>query len=371
MRATTWTDDVVSRELKLTVPCSGNEIGPFRAVEESILAQLTEKEFRSDIFAWYNLIGTFGAALGLLSSGVIVQWLTKRLDWTPLQAYRIVFAAYALLGLIKVVLTLGMSSAVESTPVVLRASPMEARRLVTDEVHDEPANPSSSPLLKRTTAGRPILLSTSSRLRALLPAISDESRRTVTQLCAIMSIDAFASGVMTTSWLSYFFTLKFQLAPSVLGTLFLTTGLVSAVSNLFAASLARRIGLIRTMVFTHLPSAVFLLLIPFPRNVNIAVMLLVLRHCTSNMDSAPRQAFISAAVLATERTAIMGVINVCKTLAQTGAPSLTGWLVQSDRFWLAFVIAGGMKVTYDLSMLWMFSGFKDRDDQEQAARSQA
>ena len=119
------------------------------------------------------------------------------------------------------------------------------------------------------------------------------------------------------------------------------------------------------MVFTHLPSAIFLALIPLPSHAWLAMTFLILRSCMQNMDQAPRQAFLSAAVLPSERTAIMGLVNVVKTLSQSGGPIATGWLAEIGKFWIAFLIAGAMKASYDLTMLKMFLGYKSREDEEE------
>ena len=119
------------------------------------------------------------------------------------------------------------------------------------------------------------------------------------------------------------------------------------------------------MVFTHLPSTIALALIPFPSNKYLAMLLLVLRHCTASMDVAPRSAFLAAVILPNERTAIMGTINVVKTSAQSLGPAITGVLADKKLFWIAFVMAGSLKAIYDLGMLAIFAGHKTREEQEE------
>lgn len=323
------------------------------------------------MFAWYNLIGTAGGALGLVIGGWTVQVLSVSLSWNLAHAYRLVFVIYAFLGFIKLALSFAMSAAIE--PPRKLAKPAANDR---DHNYAAPANGAAEPAettpflpardeTRAATDPTPPAPTTTSKLRALLPTISPKSRTILLKLCLILAVDSFASGIMTTSWLSYFFSLKFALPSGALGTLFFTTGIIAAISNLFAASLARRIGLIRTMVFTHLPSAICLALIPLPNTVAPAMLLLILRSCTSSMDQAPRQAFLSAVVLAEERTAVMGVVNLVKTLGQSGGPSVTGWLAGTGRFWMAFVLAGGLKAGYDLGLLGMFVGVGDRGDEDE------
>lgn len=201
--------------------------------------------------------------------------------------------------------------------------------------------------------------------KSIWPAISPASRSILIKLCLLFAVDSLASGLVPLSWVTYFFDRKFKISEGQLGTLFFATNIVSSISNLAASSLAKRIGLIKTMVFTHLPSAIFLSLIPLPSQTGLAVTFLILRSCMQNMDQAPRQAFLSAAVLPSERTAIMGVVNVVKTLAQSGGPIATGWLAEIGKFRIAFLIAGAMKASYDLAMLKMFLGYKSREEEEE------
>lgn len=125
------------------------------------------------------------------------------------------------------------------------------------------------------------------------------------------------------------------------------------------------------MVFTHLPSAIFLALIPIPNSLPFALTFLILRSCTQSMDVAPRSAFMAAVVLPHERTAVMGLINVVKTSAQSLGPLITGVLAQHNLFWVAFVAAGTLKATYDLGMLAVFAGHKTHDDRADEERRRA
>lgn len=352
--------------VSLTVSASGAEIGPFRAIEESTLAQLTSKDSRSEVFAWYTLIGSAGAALGTLASGGIVQSLETRLGWSQVSAYRSVFVLYSIIGLLKTALTLMLSDACEAEPKEdvtyqeLNQQP-DSSAAPSAEGRDANGEDGEGSNKHGTIQGGQSLLS---RLVSILPKISSESRSILWKLCLLFGVDSFASGLVAASWLTYYFTTKFGIEADVLGTIFFVANLFASASGLVAASLAKRIGLIKTMVCTHLPSAIFLSMIPVPSHVGLAATLLFLRSSMASMDQAPRQAFLAAAVLPGERTAVMGVVNVIKTLAQSGGPTATGALAGNNKFWLVFLLAGGLKATYDLSMLWLFLGFKGREGGE-------
>ena len=164
------------------------------------------------------------------------------------------------------------------------------------------------------------------------------------------------------SWVTYYFKRKFNLAEGKLGSLFFVTSIIAAISILVASSIARRIGNVKTMVFTHLPSSIFLGLIGVPSSLPTAMALVILRSCTQSMDTAPRSAFLAAVVLPNERTAVMGTINVVKTSSQSLGPLVTGVLATKNLFWVAFMMAGALKATYDLGMLAIFVGHKTREE---------
>lgn len=128
----------------------------------------------------------------------------------------------------------------------------------------------------------------------------------------------------------------------------------SSVCNLFSAPVARRLGLVRAMVFTHLPGAIALALIPLASNWFWIGLLMILRAAFNSMDQAPRSAFVAAVFLPEERTAVMGTINLVKTLGQAGGPLLTGYFIQQKKWWVTFVVAASLKVVYDLGLLFMF-----------------
>ena len=193
---------------------------------------------------------------------------------------------------------------------------------------------------------------------SLLPPLSRESAAVVLKLCLLFALDSFASGLTPQSWQTYFFHRKFGLSEGKLGSIFFTASVLSATSNIAAAPIARRIGLIKTMVLTHVPASIALALLPVPNSAAVAVLLLAFRACTASMDQAPRQAFLAAAVLPGERTAVMGVVNVVKTLSQSTGPVVTGAFAERSLFWIAFVTAGALKLVYDVLILGMFLGYR-------------
>lgn len=327
---------------------SGNEVGPFKAIEESTISQLSPSSDRSSVLAWYTLHGTAGAAMGTVICGWVIRVLQTDRGWEPLGAYRAVFAAYAVMGLVKFMLCLMLSSAVE-----IDAAPKEQdgerRPLLADASEEQAPSPSRA-----------------SKSNTFLPQLSRETLTLVCKLGFLFAMDSLASGLIPAAWLVFFFNRKFGLREEKLGSLFFVTNIVSSASNLVSSSLARRIGLVKTMVFTHAPSSIALALIPIPSNLAFAMVLLIIRASISSMDQAPRQAFLAAAVLPTERTTVMGIVNVVKTLSQSIGPVITGRLAASGKFWVVFVIAGCLKLAYDGLLLGMFLSYKTVEEKAQA-----
>ncbi|KAK3937864.1 MFS general substrate transporter [Diplogelasinospora grovesii] len=326
---------------------SGNEIGPFRAIEESIVAHLTTSASRGDVYAWYSLIGTAGTAFGMVTTGWVIHALQGG-QWVLVDAYRAVFVGYAVLGVVKLLFTLMLSGKVESEKKQAQGQQQTGERapLLSGGNGDNNGGASEDDQVKHRRSG----------WRTLLPEISRESRLVMVNLCILFALDSFASGLAPLSWVAYFFRSRYNLEEGKLGSVFFVTSIISAASMLLASALAKRFGNVNTMVFTHLPSAIFLALIPIPNEVHWSLLFLVLRACTQSMDVAPRSAFLAAIVLPAERTAIMGLVNVVKTSAQSLGPTLTGLLADRGLFWVAFVCAGSLKGCYDLGLLAVFKG---------------
>jgi MFS family permease len=285
---------------------TGNEVGPFLAVEQAALTQTVPDRRRTSTFAWYNLVGYVATATGALAAGLLSQRLIDG-GASPLDAYRAVIVGYALVGFAMVVGFWRLGPAIE------------ARRTGTD----------TDGIRRRLGIGR--------------------SKRVVLKLSALFSLDAFAGGFIPQSLLAYWFHLQFGVDPLVLGTIFFGANLLSAVSSLSAARIAARFGLINTMVFTHIPSNVLLLLVPLMPTLPLAVAVLLLRYSLSQMDVPTRQSYVMAVVEPDERSAAAGVTGVARTTGAAISPSLSSVMVSSATYAaLPFYLAGGLKIVYDL-----------------------
>lgn len=289
---------------------SGYEVGPFLAIEQAALSETLQNERLTGAFAWYNLLGSFATAFGALIGGGIPN-LLQRHGVPVLSSYRVVVFGYALMGLLLALLFSQVSPAIEAK--TLRRSSLNARF----GLH--------------------------------------RSRRVVFRLSGLFGLDAFAGGFVVQSMVAYWFHAKFGVDAGALGKIFFAANLVAGISSLAAAWVAQRIGLINTMVFTHLPSNILLMLVPFMPSVSWAIALLLLRFSISQMDVPPRQAYTVAVVASDERSAAAGVTGIARTIGASISPTLSGYFLGSP--WLMgapFFVAGGLKIVYDLLLYHNF-----------------
>ena len=175
------------------------------------------------------------------------------------------------------------------------------------------------------------------------------------RLAALFSLDAFAGGFVIQSMVAYWFHLRYGVSPGVLGSIFFFANILAAVSALLAARIAKRIGLINTMVFTHLPSNVLLILVPLMPNLPLAIAVLLLRFSISQMDVPTRQSYTMSSVKPEERSAAAGITGIARTTGASVSPVLTGQLIAIPALaGLPFLIAGGLKIVYDLLLYRSF-----------------
>jgi MFS family permease len=204
------------------------------------------------------------------------------------------------------------------------------------------------PIIKTT----PIPTPSSSLTR--FAQISPATRAVMFKLWPLLIVDSLADGMVGYSLTTYYMDRRFHISASALGDITSVSYFLSAASTVFSGPLSNRLGLINTMVFTHLPSSAAVLLFPLSPNLALCIILFFIRTGLNNMDQAPRSAFIAAAVKPEERTAVMGITSVLRTLASTAGPSVTGWLAESDQFWIAFVAAGVLRIAYDCGLWALF-----------------
>ncbi len=303
-----------------TLSPHGAEVGPFLSIEQAALPHTTADRHRTAVFGWYNLIALSAKAAGALGGGVLAGMLQNS-GTTALTSYRIIFAAYTILGLALLWLNSRLSPEVEA-----KAKARIAAR-------------SAEPFLG---------------LR--------RSRRIVLHLAALFALDSFAGGLILQSLIAYWLTLRFDVSPTGLGMIFFGINLLGGLSTLLAARVAGRFGLINTMVWTHIPSNILLVMAPFMPNITWATIVLLARATISQMDVPTRQSYTMAIVDPDERSAAAGVTTIARTAGSAAAPALTGMLFAAALLGAPFVLAGMLKIVYDLSLYASFRAIRPPEE---------
>ncbi len=288
-----------------TLNPSSGDVSVFLPLEHALLPQTIRDKMRTALFARYSLIGSLLGAVGSLVAG-LPTLISDRFSTGSLAALQGMFIVYAAIGLLSLALYRRISPRVESSD------------------------------------GQP-------------EAPLRESKGMVYTLAGLFSIDAFGGGLIVQSLLALWLFQRFHLSPALAGTIFFWTGLLSAGSYLVASRLADKFGLINTMVFSHLPSNVMLLLVPFMPNLPLALLLLMGRSALSQMDVPTRSSYVMAVVTPAERPAAAGVTSVPRSLASAAGPLLAGYMLGLSPFGWPLVLAGALKGAYDLLLLGMFA----------------
>lgn len=304
---------------------SGNEVGPFLSIEQAALSHVVSERSRTEVFAWYTLAGSLATALGALFAGAAAQ-LLQRASVAPVQSYRAVVLLYALLGVALALMFWRLSAAAEAKPTAETAAPRSA---------------------------------TSNLLGV------HQSRGIILKLSGLFALDSFAGGFVIQSFAAYWFYLRFGVAPGKLGLIFFWANVFAGISALLATRLAARVGLVKTMVFTHLPSNILLILVPLMPNLTLAVIVLLLRFSISQMDVPTRQSYTMAVVRPEERSAAGGITGAARTAGAAISPIFVGFLFSRPLLIdVPFFIAGALKILYDVVLYRAFVSLRPPEERD-------
>ena len=295
-----------------TLNPSSGDVSVFLPLEHSLLARFVPDTERTAVFARYSIAGSIAAAVGSLAAG-LPTLLEAGWGWPTYAALQAMFVLYA-------VTAIGIAAVYAGLP-----------RATTDVARVAPA-----PLTR--------------------------SRRRVFGLAALFSVDAFAGGLVVQSLVALWLFQRHGLSAAAAGTIFFWTGLLSAVSFLVAVRLAKRIGLVNTMVFTHIPANVCLILVPFADSLAVVMALLMVRALLSQMDVPTRSSYVMAIVLPEERPAAASITTVPRSLASAASPFIAGWMLGLSPFGWPLVAAGALKIAYDLALLATFRAIRPPEE---------
>lgn len=298
-----------------TISPSGKEVGPFLSIEQAILPQTTDDQHRTSAFVAYNLVGSLATAVGALAVGV-----PALLGFAPIDGYRLLLWGYVVAAIGLVLLFAQLSPAADAVAGVAGGG----------------------------AGGLGV----------------QRSRAMVAKLAALFGLDAFAGGFIVQGLVAYWLNLRFGADSTALGAVFFGTNLLSALSFLAAAPLARRIGLLNTMVFTHLPSNLLLLAVPAMPSLELVVALLLARSLLSQLDVPTRQSYTMAIIYPEERASAAGVLSVARNAAAAVAPAFAGATLATPALGLPFLVAGGLKIIYDLAIFTAFRRIRPPEELE-------
>ena len=302
-----------------TINVTGSETGAFLTIEQAILPQtIRDKKKMNTIFALYNMVGTFAMSAGIILSGLPSLLQEQYFAMNHVDSFKILFMMYSILGLVVMIIYLMISKDIEIKPNLNKS-------------------------VRQT--------------------LSPRSKKIVGKLSALFAVDSFAGGFVIQSVVSLWFFTRFGADLTILSYVFSAAGILTAFSYIVAAKIADRIGLVNTMVFTHIPSNILLILVAFAPTMQLAIILYLVRMGLSQMDVPTRQSYIVSIVNEDERIAASGLTNVSRNIAQTVSPSIIGYIFQS---FLAlsgpFVLGGLIKIVYDLALYLNFRNIKSRDE---------
>jgi MFS family permease len=313
-----------------TINITGAESGAFLTIEQAILPQtLKNVRKRNTVFAIYNMAGTFAMAAGVLLVGLpaVLQQQLQYFDivLNQIGSIKLLFALYSVLGIVLIGIYLLLSQKIE----VLNNQ---------DKQTYEPKQ-----LIK-------------------ISSLTPNSRSIVLRLSGLFAIDSFAGGFMIQSIVSFWFFTRFGADLTTLSYIFSVSGVLTAFSFMAAAKIADRIGLINTMVFTHIPANILIIAVAFAPTLPMAVVLYLLRMALSQMDVPTRQSYIVAVVREDERTVSAGITNISRNVTQAISPSLIGILINYLSLAAPFVIGGALKVVYDVALFLNFRNIKPPEE---------
>jgi len=296
-----------------TMNPSSGDVSVFLPMEQSLLPATAPDSRRTSLFARYAFVGSLCGAFGSLAAG-IPDWVADHTSISRERALSSVFVAYALAGVVAFGIYRSLSPAIEPPP------------------HEKP-----------TKLG--------------------PSRGIVYRLSAVFCLDAFGGGFVVQSLLALWLYRRFDLSVAAAGALLFWTGVCSAFSAFASVRLAKRIGLVRTMVFTHIPAQLLLIAAALVPNLTLAVVCLIARSLLSAMDVPARNSYVMAVVSPPERAAAASITNVPRSLASALPPIAAGWMLDHSTFGWPLIIAGSMKLSYDFLLLYMFRNVRPPEEQ--------
>lgn len=328
------------------VVSSGDEVGPFKSIEESMIAHLTPHHERPEVYSLHSLFGTIGASLGSIVCGSFIDYLMRKgIVKSYLTTYKIVFLLYGVIGLVKLGFIIGLSERTNFNFDHDISVDPEQEPLISSGVAEEISNVQELEQVGKVQNDSP--------LQKLEPN-PENTISIMKKLLVCFMLDSFAYGI-TSNWLLYYYETTFSLSFTQLGLLFSITKVVTAVSVFPSSMIARLFGPVKATLLVQITSSVFFMIIPFLSSfISLSIGSLNIYYATTAMDVTPRQILLTNIIASQDLTRIMGIVNVGKTFARCVGQFLSGFLVEYHYLWLCFVLTGGITILADILLGIMF-----------------
>ncbi|CCH63028.1 hypothetical protein TBLA_0J00280 [Henningerozyma blattae CBS 6284] len=335
---------------------SSNEVGPFKSIEEAIIAHLTPHNKRPEIYAIHGFMGSVGTALGSLLCGTVVHFLnSSELVTTKLQSYKMIFLIYAMIGVFKVIIMISLSEETEKDG--------NHGDIYDDDSHNDQqvtTDSQASEIETIDTEGTPLLESSTTSInknQSSIPtagSLSPETKSVLYRLLVIFMVDSLGSGFMPDSWMVYYYAKIFLMSSFGLGVLFAVAQVIMASTTIPSSWVARYFGPVKGTISVQAPSAIFMIIIPFVEShLSLSITMLLLHFATTSMDVTSRQILLTNIVKPRDLTRVMGIVNIGKIFARCVGPLFTGILASKGYLWLCYIIDGSFVLVADLLLsIW-------------------
>ena len=346
---------------------SGNDAGPFKTIEETVLANLTPPNHRPEVYAIHWTLGSVGASLGSFLAGLSVDYFTHKMHLSLVDSYRYTFCILVFTSFLKFVSLLFVSYKAEPSyvPSYIAVQPEEDSNMqdaTADSVQD-----SVNPLLSATAGGvennerRPLLRIEATIEHDTLTGLSPKSQSILFKLMVPFMLDSFGNGFMTNAWVVYYFKERYKTPAVLLGTLFSFSGIAMSASAIPSAWFAKRFGPIRSSVVTQIPCGLFFMMIPILGfNFKLGSLFYLLNQMTTAFDVVPRQIILTTLVEPIELSKVMGSVNIGKQIARSISPYFTGYFAEVQLLWICFLITGVLLIMANLILAIDFSDLDEK-----------
>jgi MFS family permease len=344
---------------------SGNDTGPFKTIEETVLAHLTPPNHRPEIYAIHNVLGSIGASLGSFGAGLLIDYFIKYLNFEIKDAYGYSFYVLVLTSSLKFISLLFISHKAESTyipPYKLIGNDsynsIEDNNNLEIETTQRTIDSTSSSTLSEN---RPLMRIESTIEHVTITGLSPKTQSILFKLLIPFVLDSFGYGFMTNAWVVYYFKKRYKVSAMILGTLFGFSGIAMSISAIPSAWFAKRFGPIKSSVLTQIPCGLFFISIPLlGYNFPIASIFYLLNQMTTAFDVVPRQIILTSLIEPIELPKVMGTVNIGKQIARSISPYFTGYFAQYNLLWICFVITGVLLIIANLILAFDFKHLDEK-----------